>query len=140
MRSGPGVTITFPWIVGSVLITAALLKSVDLVEGSPPTAKAGAWFARLQTVGILPELVLGFLLLGSSCSLRTLTWATCFVMCLTAAAGGLLLLEGPASSCKCFGRRVFLPVYWHLVLNGTLIVLLAVAMQPKLQSGAAHGR
>ena len=125
------MSLTFPWIVGAVLTSAAVLKIADIVNGELHPSRIGTWFDSLQTASILPEVVLGFLLLGGVPSRRVLVWSLWFVLCLTVVTAMLMLLRGPTSTCKCFGGRILVPVYWHLVLDGTLMMLLAGALVQK---------
>ena len=133
------------WIVGAVLLFAAVQKAADLAFDDALVGSHGdfyfpdhrRWLDGLEQLAILPELILGVTLLSSRPARKSVLAAIAFVGLLTAITGGLALYGHSTALCNCLGSRIHLPVFWHLALNGAMLATLGLCHERTLATAEA---
>lgn len=112
------------WIVGSLLVAAAVLKAAQYVF-DPVTTSAGIVLSYLWPFSFAAELALGLLAL-TGIYWRQLRWLALFLFA-SFAVYSLNLALGGAISCGCFGPVKFNP-WWTFLLDVAVVLGLAVSI------------
>jgi len=107
------------WIVGFLLISASLLKAIDLLGDSTAASTLGSTGRLLLPMQIGVELALGLVVLNGTSWYR-LRWLIVFLFAGFAAYSLYLALIG-AASCACFGPLKIHP-WWTFSLDVAVII------------------
>ena len=133
------------WIVGAVLLFAAVQKAADLVFDAGHVHAHGdfyfpshrRWLDGMEQLAILPEVILGATLLSSKPARGAVLAAIAFVGLLTAITGALAIYGHSNTLCNCLGSRIHIPVFWHLALNGAMLATLGLCYEHILTTAEA---
>jgi hypothetical protein len=120
------------WVVGLVLITAAVLKAVEIIANPTVALATGRWLLPLQ-IGI--ELAIGLVAL-SGLYWRQLRWLAA-VLFAGFAAYSLYLATTGATSCGCFGPVRIHP-WWTFSLDLAILLGLLASLFARVPLLAAR--